>query len=522
MEINIVLIDDEANDVREQIERGLANITESADDPPWAVTLGGEKLSLRCRAIQDPNQAETELLSGSDELRSSADLILLDNDWIRVGREFRFGLDLLQRAHWQRGRGPVLAIYTSADTFKPEFIKVALASGADALVNKNESTHFLNLLLVAVDRKKRRLEDKKWQKLSGVLAEKDPGLVTSSPLMRKVLQDAVYVAPWRNEIVLLLGETGTGKSRLAKALHDCSPRAAAPFVTLDPGHISDTLVHAELFGAERGAFTDARARKGLLETAEGGTVFVDELENMSPSMQEALLRVIQDRRYFRPGDPKERQLDARFFFATNQEPLKLVEAGKLREDLHSRIDQNIVRLPPLRERLEDIPLLTRTFINEFYAENMVGASPPEITQDALDRLRTLPWRDNIRGLRNTVRRSLVRLPTNTDVDASSLVLNQEPGLSTAIRTHDLGSLLELAPRAGSQRTVFDRLIESSPDTVTNQELNVALGLAESDVAADALMTAISRLRERIRQRGFDIRQDRDQKGYSLVRLVDNA
>ncbi|HTE42658.1 MAG TPA: sigma 54-interacting transcriptional regulator, partial [Steroidobacteraceae bacterium] len=411
---------------------------------------------------------------------------------------------------------------TAANTFDPKFINEALTLGAEALVNKNESTHFLNLLIAAVDRKKRRMQEERWRHLAGALAEKDPALASESPAMRQVLQEAALLATWRNEIVLLLGGVGTGKTRLARALHLCSPRAKGPFVTLDPGTISDALLHAELFGAERGAFTDARARKGIIETAQGGTLFVDELENMTHRMQEALLRVLEQRRYVRPGDPAEHEVDVRFIFATNRDPADLIATGALRDDLFSRIDHNLLRLPPLIERLEDVPNLVRTFIEEFYLENLPDAPRPSLHQDALNVLRGNPWPHNVRGLRNTVRRSLLRLSAGSDLHAKDIILNQQQGLVAKLSPHDMGTLLELAPRAGVQRAVFDRLVEKAPEAVLHRDLNKALHVPESDTASEPLMVAISRLRKRIEAQGFDIQQDREQRGYMLVKSVERA
>jgi DNA-binding NtrC family response regulator len=521
--LNILLCDDDAVDVLVQIGRMLAEsrIAERRAQPPWIATVGDERIEVNCRAISSPEQAEALFTPPAVEL-AGFDIVLLDNDWEKAARNFRFGLEMLRRVKWQRGRGSILAIFTAANTFRPDFISEALTLGAEALINKNEPTHFLNLLLSAVDRKKRRLEEERWRQLGGALAEKDPAFASSSPLMQRVLRDVAMLAPWRNESVLLLGAVGTGKTRLAAALHKCSPRASGPFVTLDPGTVQDSLLHAELFGVERGAFTDARTRKGRIEIAQGGTLFIDELENMSERMQEALLRVLENHSYTRPGDPTEHPVDVRFFFATNQDPLELVRSGKLRQDLYSRIDQNIVRLPPLAERIEDIPLLTSTFIEEFYAENLPEAARPCLHEDALQVLRTHAWPHNLRDLKNTVRRSLLRLPPSADLHAKDILFNQQPGMVAKLSTEDMGKLLELAPRQGQQRKVFDLLVERAPEAVDNKALNKLLEQPDSETASDTLMTTISRLRKRIEPLGFDIREDREQHTYMLVKSVEHA
>jgi len=518
-QIDILLFDDDAIPVCLEIRQRLG--AKPLSDSLWEVSIGYEQVLVNCTSISNPAEAEKEFLNAGARL-AAADVILLDNAWEHAQRPVDFGLKLLEQAKWYRGRGPLLAIYTVAPEREPDFIGRALRHGADALISKGEKIHLLNLLVAALDRKRRRFEEERLRKLAGVLGDADPELLSGSPVMQRMLQDAALIAPFRNETVVLLGEVGTGKSRVARVLHKSSTRALAEFVTLDPGHHSDTLFHAELFGAEKGAYTDARTRKGILESAEGGTVFVDELENMSHKMQESLLRVIEERVYFRTGDPRERKLDVRFFFATNRDPKELIRAGTLREDFFSRINENTLQIPPLRERLEDIPRLAELFVAEFYKENLPGATLPTVTADAIERLRQTSWSDNIRGLRNTIRRSLVRLPAGQDLHAGNLILSQQPDIVTALGVRDIGSLLGLAPRAGSQRAVFDRLVERIPDVVPYFELNRALELPESDAASEPLMVAVSRLRSRLKQGGFDIRQDRAKKGYLLVRQVDDA
>src|SRR5205807_3177397 len=143
----------------------------------------------------------------------------------------------------------------------------------------------------------------------GLLPKYDPGVLSKSPVMNQALQDAALVAIWSKEPVLILGEIGTGKTRLAKAIHSASPRAQGEFISLDPRQVAESLIQSELFGVERGAFTNALPRKGMLETADHGTLFIDELQNMPNEMQQALLRVIEGLPFHKVGDTREKSVD---------------------------------------------------------------------------------------------------------------------------------------------------------------------------------------------------------------------
>jgi two-component system, NtrC family, response regulator PilR len=231
--------------------------------------------------------------------------------------------------------------------------------------------------------------------------------------------------------ILITGESGTGKDLVARAIHYNSLRREHPFVALNCGGVPETLLESELFGHMRGAFTGADTnKKGLIEVAEKGTIFLDEIGEMTPSMQVKLLRVLQDRRFRRLGGTEEVQADIRVVSATNQDLDKMVADGKFREDLFYRINVISMRLPPLRDRREDIPLLAEHFLSK-YSEQM-HKPVHSISHEATTLLEAYPWPGNVRELENVIERA-VALEQSASVLADSL-----PAQVRATRGQTLG------------------------------------------------------------------------------------
>jgi DNA-binding NtrC family response regulator len=230
--------------------------------------------------------------------------------------------------------------------------------------------------------------------------------IGKDPKMEAILQIARTVARSPATTVLIQGESGTGKELIAKAIHYESPRARLPFMNITCAALTETILESELFGHERGAFTDAKDRKkGLLEQADGGTVFLDEIGDTSPAFQAKLLRFLEDRAFKRVGGTQDLSVNVRVIAATNQDLAVFVKERRFREDLYYRLRVVPIVMPPLRERPEDIPLLVEHFVARYSAE--FRKQVKSIAPEALARLRAHPWPGNIRELRNVVERAML-------------------------------------------------------------------------------------------------------------------
>ncbi|MCK6552715.1 sigma 54-interacting transcriptional regulator, partial [Myxococcota bacterium] len=233
---------------------------------------------------------------------------------------------------------------------------------------------------------------------TGIVVEA-PAMLALHGLLARVAQGSISV--------LVLGETGVGKEIIAETIHQRSPRAERPFVKLNCAALSESLIESELFGYEKGAFTGAvRAKPGLLETANGGTVFLDEVGEMPLATQAKLLRVVEERKVLRVGGLEPRAIDVRIVSATNRDLEAEIDAGRFREDLYFRLNGIAVTVPPLRERVEEIPSLARLFAAKSAARDGLP-QPPVIADAALACLVRHRWRGNIRELRNVVERAVV-------------------------------------------------------------------------------------------------------------------
>lgn len=230
-------------------------------------------------------------------------------------------------------------------------------------------------------------------------------IIGKSAAMQQVFDLIAQVAP-RRSTVLIQGESGTGKELVAKAIHASSGRADAPFIAINCGNIPSDLLESELFGHVRGAYTGATsAKKGLFEAADGGTLFLDEVSTISQDIQIKLLRVIQEREFRRLGSLENIQIDVRIIAATNTDLQAAVRQGTFRDDLYYRLNVIVIKIPPLRDRTEDIPMLARHFIKKFSDENQRDTLVLE--PSALKVLMEYPWPGNVRELENVMERAVV-------------------------------------------------------------------------------------------------------------------
>ena len=288
----------------------------------------------------------------------------------------------------------------------------ALKNGATDFILKpwnNEKLYASVNLAVDISRKNKKLSQ--WENLQENAENYE--LQTQSPKMQQAINTIKKVAA-TDANLLLLGENGTGKFVMAEYIHQNSKRKNEPFVHIDLGSISENLFEAELFGYAKGAFTDAKTDKaGKIENADGGTVFLDEIGNLTPQLQQKLLTLIQTKKLSRIGETKERFPDVRFIFATNADLKKMISENTFREDLYFRINTVEVELPPLRERKEDIASLAEFFIKKY--EKKYGKSNLKITN--LEELQNYHFPGNIRELEHSVEREII-LSENENIKLS--------------------------------------------------------------------------------------------------------
>ncbi|HEX7127913.1 MAG TPA: sigma-54 dependent transcriptional regulator, partial [Thermodesulfobacteriota bacterium] len=276
-------------------------------------------------------------------------------------------------------------------------------------------------------------------------------ILGESPRMQAVRALVEQVAR-RRTTVLITGESGTGKEVVARAIHAASPRAQAPFVAVNCAAIPESLLESELFGHERGAFTDAKTqRAGRFEQANGGTLFLDEVGELPLGAQAKLLRVLEEPTFERVGGTRSVTVDVRLVAATNQDLKAMVAERKLREDLYYRLAVVPIALPPLRERREDIPVLARHFLAQ-HASDLPGA---RFTDEALARLASLDWPGNVRELRNAVERA-VALATCAEIGMEDLPIHLD-GERPTLRTERLSeAVLGGAMAFGAAEAEFER------------------------------------------------------------------
>ena len=302
------------------------------------------------------------------------------------------------------------------------------------------------------------------------------GMIGKSAAMQTVYQLIEKVAPTHSS-VLVTGESGTGKELVARAIHSLSTRKEAPFLAVNCAAISEHLLESELFGHEKGAFTDAiTMRKGLFERADGGTLFLDEIGELAPRLQAKLLRVLQEKTFERVGGNQTLKADVRILAATNKDLKDEIERGSFREDLYYRLNVIHIHLPPLRERTDDIPSLVTHFMGK-YGKDL------DISVEALRLLVSLPWEGNVRELENTIERATILCENNT---ITPDVVQPDGGVQAVNRqwTETL-DLAQIAPEGLALNEIMDgieeKLVRRALEECDNVQARAAekLGLSKS-------------------------------------------
>jgi len=378
-------------------------------------------------AVSDSRAALAELAN------AAYDLVLTD---LRLGEASELdGIGLMERA---RKLFPGLEVVVMTGYATVPGAVAAMNRGAFSYLAKPlnlDEVRALTAKAVESSRLRREVLD-----LRQRLKDRDapPLLVGKSPAMASLLMTIAQVAP-TSSTVLLLGETGTGKELVARAIHQASQRAGKRFLAVNCGAFSEDLLASELFGHEKGAYTGAMERKaGLFEAADGGTLFLDEVGEMTPSMQVRLLRVLQERKLMRVGGTADIPVDVRVIAATNKDLAAEAETGAFRLDLYYRLNVITLRLPALAQRREDIPLLARHFLLKY--SELLGRDVREIAPEVLQALAAYPFPGNIRELENLMERAVVlaegpvvelrHLPPDLQLDQQQLKTSRQGGMAT--------------------------------------------------------------------------------------------
>ena len=399
-----------------------------ADDDPQTLKLFGSILSQEGYQVTTVDRGDAAL----DKVRSEVfDLVLADLAMAPIG-----GLEVLEAT--KRANPETLVVIL---TGRPsvESSVAALKKGAhDYILKPISREDLLRLVGKAVelrrlgDERKRTVEALQEQKKQNVELRKDleakyalSNFLGKSPRMRQVYELLMEITR-TDSTVLILGESGTGKGLVARTIHYNSGRRERPFIETNCTVYTESLLNSELFGHEKGAFTGAISqKKGRFELADGGTVFLDEIGDITPATQLMLLRFLQERRFERVGGEKTVEVDVRVVAATNKNLVDSMEKGVFRNDLYYRLNVIPINLPPLRERVEDIPLLSMQFVERFskkVAKSVGGFSP-----EAMEALSRYSWPGNIRELENVLERTIV-LAKNEQIGVDDLPVNLRKNL----------------------------------------------------------------------------------------------
>ena len=431
-----------------------------ADDQPDVIA--SLRLLLKSEGYEIESATSPAAVLSMVEAREY-DVLLIDLNYARDTTSGEEGLDLLSRLRAMDGSLPVVVMTAWGSV---DLAVEAMRRGARDFIQKPwENARLLAILATQVELGRALRNGARLEAENRLLrAGGRPTLIAESSAMRPVLELIARVGP-SDANVLITGEHGTGKEIVAQSLHAVSPRAAKPMVTVNAGGLPEGVFESEVFGHVKGAFTDARAdRVGRFELADGGTLFLDEIANVPPALQPKLLRVLQTGELERVGSSKTHRVDVRILSATNSNLNDEVAAGRFRHDLLFRLNTIEIRLPPLRDRREDIPLLAVHFLHQYaqrYRKNIVGFEPA-----AMQALLEHPWPGNIRELDHAVERAVLLVTGDT------------------VRPHDLGLRVAREPVA--------RVEEMGIEEVERFLVQKALARFDGNVSQAAKTLGLSR------------------------------
>ena len=373
----------------------------------------------------------------------SYDVILLDMNFSKDTTSGKEGFEWLKQIKEREPNAVVIMITAFGDV---EMAVRALKEGAtDFILKPWQNEKLVATISTAIKLKKSYNEVDKLRKAKQMLEEQisQPfrDIIGQSDALKEVFTLIDKVAK-TDANVLILGENGTGKELVARAIHQKSMRKDASFVAVDMGAITETLFESELFGHKKGSFTDAREdRPGRFELANGGTLFLDEIGNLSMSLQSKLLSALQSRQVTRVGSNQHLDVDIRLICATNMPLHQMVKEGKFRQDLLYRINTVEITIPPLSDRVDDIPMLANHFLNHYakkYRKEVLSISP-----EAMNKLKKYPWPGNVRELQHSIERALIMADSNT-LQESDFLFSRKGGEELANDTLNLDEVEKAA------------------------------------------------------------------------------
>ncbi|MFQ5847395.1 MAG: sigma-54-dependent transcriptional regulator [Candidatus Methylomirabilales bacterium] len=407
------------------------------DEKPTRILMERELPQSGCAVVTAENGEEALAVL----TRQDFDVVLLDLKMPGLG-----GMETLRRL---RGTGVTAEVVVLTGHPEVESAIEAMKLGAyDYLTKPFKLSEVEAVLRRAAEKRQLQEENTALRRMVGQRGD-DAVILGESEGMRSLLAMVGRVAA-SNAPILISGETGTGKGLIARALHQASPRADRPFLVINCSAFQDQLLESELFGHEKGAFTGAvSAKAGLFEVADGGTVFLDEVAEMSPAMQTKLLQVLDTGELRRVGGTRLRRIDTRIFAATNKDLDQQVRAGHFREDLFFRLNVVNLAVPPLRDRSEDIPCLLEHFLDQF---RLPGRERKSFSPEAVDVLSGYAWPGNVRELANTVER-LVLLAPGTVIQPDDLPRNIRPSVELQPQEGDAPLSLAEVERLSIIRTL---------------------------------------------------------------------